>query len=198
MPRTKAQFEEMRQATNDKIQEAASYLFAQKGVSGTNVQEIADRAGISIGLLYKHYKTKEELFNELVNMAKTGLAETIKRVLSDDNPKDILTEITNEIINDYKKGDEFTDYMIFLTQALISGFKSNALEDLIEEDKRLVSAISNLIKRGQKEGVFRGGNPRELSFTYMSTMQGLGIFRNVMKSDFTIPSANILLSFLLL
>lgn len=196
MPRTKAQFEEMRQATKDKIQDAASYLFAQKGVSGTNVQEIADRAGISIGLLYKHYKTKDDLFNELVNMARAGLDETTKRLLSGDDPRDILTEITTEIIDDYKKSDEFTDYMIFLTQALISGLKSEALEGLIEEDKKLLDALSRLIERGQNDGIIRGGSPRELAFAYMSAIQGLGILRSVLKSDFTVPSVDMLLSFL--
>lgn len=196
MPRTKAQFEEMRQATKEKIQNAATYLFAQKGVSGTNVQEIADRAGISIGLMYKHYRTKEELFNDLVNMARAGLSETTKLLSSNGNPKEILTAITTEMIDDYKKDDEFTDYLIFLTQALISGLESDALKGLVEDDKKLFSALAGLIERGQNNGIIRNGNPRELAFAYMSAIQGLGIFRNVMKSDFTVPSVEILLSFL--
>lgn len=197
MPRTKAQFEEMRQATKDKIQDAASYLFAQKGISGTNVQEIADRAGISIGLLYRHYKTKEELFNDLVDSASTDLAKITKLLVSNDDPKDIITGLTTEILEDYKKNIEFNDYMIFLTQALISGLESNALTALVEQDKKLIDALEKLIERGQEKGVFHAGNPRELAFSYMSAIQGLGIFRNVMKSDFTVPSVDILLSFLI-
>jgi len=44
-------------------------LFVQKGYDSTNVQDIADTAGISIGLLYRHYKSKETLFDELVDYA---------------------------------------------------------------------------------------------------------------------------------
>lgn len=197
MPRTKAQFEEMRQATRSKIQGAASHLFARKGVAGTNVQEIADRAGISIGLLYKHYKTKDELFDELVDMARTGLAETTRLLSSDGDPREILTAITTEIIDDYRKDDEFTDYLIFLTQALISGLESEALTGLVQEDKRLIGALAGLIERGQGGGAIRGGNPGELAFAYMSAIQGIGVFRNVMQSDFTVPSVEIMLSFLL-
>lgn len=195
MPRTKAQFEEMRQATKEKIQDAASCLFAQKGVAGTNVQEIADRAGISIGLLYKHYKTKDELFNELVNIARAGLKETAKLLSSDGDAKDILTAMTNEIIDDYKQKDT-ADYIIFLTQALISGLESEALDGLIEDDKELLAALAKLIERGQKDSQFRNGNPRELAVAYMSAIQGLSIFRNVLKSDFVLPSSDVLLSFL--
>lgn len=66
MPQTKEQFEEIRNKTREKIQLATMQLFVQKGYISTNVQEIADLADISIGLLYRHYKGKEELFNELV------------------------------------------------------------------------------------------------------------------------------------
>ncbi|WP_335633118.1 helix-turn-helix domain-containing protein [Brevibacillus formosus] len=38
-------------------------LFVQKGFGSTNVQDIADTAGISIGLMYRHYKSKETLTN---------------------------------------------------------------------------------------------------------------------------------------
>ena len=55
MPRTKEQFENMRKATRDKIQLAAMKLFVQKGFGSTCVHEIADLAGISIGLLYRQY-----------------------------------------------------------------------------------------------------------------------------------------------
>ncbi|WP_132383687.1 TetR/AcrR family transcriptional regulator [Muricomes intestini] len=39
----------------------------------TGVQDIADEAGISIGLLYRHYKTKEEFFSGVVSYAVEGL-----------------------------------------------------------------------------------------------------------------------------
>lgn len=196
MPRSKEQFEAMRQATKEKIQNAASHLFAHKGVAGTNVQEIADYAGISIGLLYKHYRTKEELFSDLVNMASMGLHHTSKLLSSGGNPREILISITTEIVEDYKKNDEFTDYLIFLTQALISGLDNDALQALVDEDKKLLQALGELIERGQCDGIFRSGNPMELAVTYMSALQGLGVFRNVMKDDFTVPSAEALLSFL--
>jgi AcrR family transcriptional regulator len=66
LPQTKEQFEEIRNKTREKIQLATMQLFVQKEYISTNVQEIADLADISIGLLYRHYKGKEELFNELV------------------------------------------------------------------------------------------------------------------------------------
>ena len=51
MPRSEEQFEKMREATREKIREAAVYLFARKGLEATGVSDIARRAGVSSGLL---------------------------------------------------------------------------------------------------------------------------------------------------
>lgn len=197
MPRTKKQFEEMRQATKDKIQNAAIRLFSQKGVAGTNVQEIADCAGISIGLLYRHYKTKDDLFNDLVQMATAGLENLIKSLSTESDPKELLSALTTEVINDYKRNDEFSSYMTFITQVLTSGMKSDALESLIETDKHLIATLAALIKKGQNNGSFRYGDPKELACSYMSLIQGIGLFQNVMGTDFFVPSVNTLLNLFL-
>jgi AcrR family transcriptional regulator len=47
------------------ITEAAFAAFAEKGFTATKVEEVARRAGVSKGLLYLYFKTKEELFKTL-------------------------------------------------------------------------------------------------------------------------------------
>jgi AcrR family transcriptional regulator len=44
---------------------ASRYLFARNGFKGTSVREIARAAGVSEGLLYKHFANKEALYKEL-------------------------------------------------------------------------------------------------------------------------------------
>lgn len=197
MPRTKKQFEEMRQATKERIQKAAIRLFSQKGIAGTNVQEIADSAEISIGLLYRHYKTKDDLFNDLVYMAIVGLEELTKSLSAERDPKEALFAITTEVVNDYKRNNDFSSYLTFVTQALTSGLKNDALESLIETDKQMIATLTTLIKKGQENGIFRNGNPKELACSYMSVIQGIGLFQNVMGADFFIPSADTLMNLFL-
>jgi AcrR family transcriptional regulator len=48
------------------ITAAALAAFAEKGYAGTRVEEVAKRAGVSKGLLYLYFKTKEELFKAVV------------------------------------------------------------------------------------------------------------------------------------
>jgi AcrR family transcriptional regulator len=48
------------------ITEAAMETFAEKGYAATRVEDVARRAGISKGLLYLYFKTKEELFKAVI------------------------------------------------------------------------------------------------------------------------------------
>ncbi len=49
--------------TEEKIFEAATEVFIDKGMDGARMQDIADRAGINKSLLHYYYRTKERLFN---------------------------------------------------------------------------------------------------------------------------------------
>ena len=66
MPRTKEQFEEIRQKSSENIEKIALELFAVKGYHATSISQIAEKAGISKGLLYNYYKSKEHLLDSVI------------------------------------------------------------------------------------------------------------------------------------
>lgn len=189
MPRTKEQFSEMRHATKNKIQTAAMQLFAQKGFGTTNVQEIADQAGISIGLLYRHYQTKEDLFNELVEFALTGLTRIVERFESDGSPKELMDEFVNEIYHDMVSNSDLANLMILMSQS----FHHNEIPIV---NKNLIHATSKLIKRGQNLGEFVNGDPYEMALFFFAVIQGLADLKVKLKDDFMMPSPTIITAFM--
>jgi AcrR family transcriptional regulator len=66
MPRTKEQFEILRQGSRKKILEAALEVFARDGYKTATIGSIAKTAGISQGLLYNYFKSKEDVLHELL------------------------------------------------------------------------------------------------------------------------------------
>ena len=50
----------------DEIVEAALQEFAEKGFAGARLEDVASRAGVSKGLPYLYFKTKEELFKAVI------------------------------------------------------------------------------------------------------------------------------------
>jgi len=52
--------------TQLRIETAALELFTTQGFHGTNIRDIAEKAGVSQGAIYTYYSSKEELFEKLV------------------------------------------------------------------------------------------------------------------------------------
>lgn len=197
MPRTKEQFEEMRNMTREKIQSAAIQLFAQQGFGTTNVQEIADKAGVSIGLLYRHYKTKEDLFNELVNFALTGLSRIIERFESDESPAKLLNQFVDEVYNDMVSGEDLANLMILMSQSFFSRGATNEDQNGVADvNRNLLNATSKLIERGQTLGEFVSGDSYEMAMFFFAAIQGLAEMKVMLKDQFIMPSVAILTAFL--
>jgi AcrR family transcriptional regulator len=54
--------------TEEKIFEAATEVFLEKGLDGSRMQDIASHAGINKSLLHYYYRTKDQLFNSVFEM----------------------------------------------------------------------------------------------------------------------------------
>jgi AcrR family transcriptional regulator len=65
------------------ITQAALEAFAEKGYSATRVEEVAKRAGVSKGLLYLYFRTKEELFKAVIRSAIVPRIDALKIAIED-------------------------------------------------------------------------------------------------------------------
>ena len=66
MPRKEEQFEEIRQKRKAEITETALELFAEQGYHNTSISKIAKAAGISKGLMYNYFESKEALLDAIL------------------------------------------------------------------------------------------------------------------------------------
>jgi len=62
----KPRFQRRKEDRPAEITEAAMEAFAEKGFAATKVEDVAKRAGVSKGLLYLYFKTKEDLFKAVI------------------------------------------------------------------------------------------------------------------------------------
>src|SRR5262245_21992775 len=62
---------------------AAVDLFVEKGVHGTTIREIAARAGVSEGALYRHYESKEDLARSLFATHLERLSEALETAVGE-------------------------------------------------------------------------------------------------------------------
>ena len=74
-----------------RILDAAIAEFAAKGFPGANINVIAQKAGISIGAMYKYFDSKEDLFLTIVEQAHGLLADVLEEI--DRSPGDVFTKV---------------------------------------------------------------------------------------------------------
>lgn len=56
-------------AMRQQILEAARTVFEQKGVSAASMSDVAAQAGLSVGTIYVHFKSKDEVLKQLIETA---------------------------------------------------------------------------------------------------------------------------------
>lgn len=193
MPRTKEQFEEMRQQTLDKIHSAGAKIFARDGLAGANVKSISDEAGISAGLLYRHYASKEALFDTLTQMAADGMQDLDQLFNANLSPDTVINLLTEQMITELTNNQEFINTMVFLTKAFMTGQQSDATKKLLTANTNAVNALTRIVETGQAQNIFRSGNAQELAITFFATIQGLAIMRFTSPKEFPMPSQSTLL-----
>lgn len=86
-PRTQEQFKHLREQKRTYIMEAALEVFASEGFQHASISKIAQKAGISKGLMYNYFESKEDLIRSLLIQ---GLDHFL--VFFDPNKDGILTE----------------------------------------------------------------------------------------------------------
>jgi AcrR family transcriptional regulator len=72
----------------ERLLEAATEVFAERGYEGARVEQIADVAEVSPGLLYRHFEGKRELYEELLLLANRQLLEHLAQAAAPNLPTD--------------------------------------------------------------------------------------------------------------
>jgi AcrR family transcriptional regulator len=67
MPRSQEQYEEIRQQKKQLIMDTALELFAENGFHATSMSQVAKKAGVSKGLAYNYFESKQNILDEIIN-----------------------------------------------------------------------------------------------------------------------------------
>lgn len=126
-----------------RIMEAARDLFAQKGLSGTNSNQIAVRAGVSTGTFYNYFRNKKTLFLDILNQYLENFIAGIYQLQSDQGVP-LRDNIRSHIDKAFAA---FDLHPAFHREALVLKFSDRDVKRLFDdaEQKQLV-LISSLLQ----------------------------------------------------
>ncbi|HLU05654.1 MAG TPA: TetR/AcrR family transcriptional regulator [Woeseiaceae bacterium] len=151
----KPRFRRRKEDRPQEITAAALEAFAEKGYSATRVTDVAKRAGVSKGLLYLYFKTKEELFKAVVKSFVSPRIDALKAEIES-------TELTAE---GYFRGPFLafakqvpkSPARILVRLMIAEGAKHPDLTDWYHRNvvSHGLAALRSLIERGVRDGEFR-------------------------------------------
>ncbi len=165
----------MENPTKNRILDEALIMFAENGYKGTNLRDLAARLGLSKSALYKHYSSKEDIWNCLLDRMEAYYAE---RFGSESNlppqPKtcEELLAITMNMLH-------FTanDPKIILTRKLLlteqfhdERVKKLATKHFLEGTQRIFARI---FERMMSDRILKKDDPEMLSFIYTAPVTSL-------------------------
>ena len=171
-PRGKKLNEQMRAEAMAKITRAALEVFAEHGYYGTTMEQIMRVSGLSKGLVYHYFSSKEKVFFHLIDSALEISRNTWKEAL--DSPGTAWEKI--EKLSDNLVKIAFTNesllYSRIILQAITQGKGIPGLLEYIFQHAAHFNALPLLIIDAQKSGEATPGNPEVLASTYFALYQG--------------------------
>ncbi len=130
-PRSKAQNESQREETREKILMAAFKAFAEKGYSAASMSYIAKEAGISKGLSYHYFNSKEEILTGITDMLFAA-GSSIEQAMEGKEPKEQLRMVIDLSFQYFK---ENTEIVRFMTALALQPEVMHIIEDKIKFQK---------------------------------------------------------------
>ena len=168
MPRLKAP------QRREQLMEVATKLFARNGYEATTTAAIALAAGVTEPILYRHFKSKQELF---VAIVKAVSDRTMKHwedlIRGVDDPSEQFRRIAADLPQHMEK---LADAYHVLHGALATSRDKKVLAVMKEHYFQIEKFFSKVIQDGQKSGVFRRNmQPRAAAWTLIISGIGYGM-----------------------
>lgn len=161
---------EQKEARRNEILVAGLDLFIRRGYSSTKINDIAKYVGMSTGLLFHYFESKEKLYEELIRNGIAGPMSLMDN--SGMDPIAFFEAAAKQIFDTVKSRPISAKYFVLMNHALYNEAAPQSVKNMLK-DYDIYTPTSQLIIKGQEKGTIRKGNPYALAMAYWSAIQGV-------------------------
>ena len=153
-----------------KISAAAQELYLREGIEGVSMRKIAEVVGVSAPAIYRHFRNKDELLNEIVLAGLKTLEGYLRPALEADNPYDRLLHLTERFLDFAVEQPKYFDFA-FLVPATgdVHGFP----EEVAQHNWLTFQLAVDQVKACIDQGKFKRDDPMETAITVWAEVHGL-------------------------
>lgn len=161
---------EQKEARRIQIIQATLDLFVERGYYGTKTSQISRRAGISEGLLFHYFPTKETLLEELINIGLEGMRMPMG--FRAETGLDFFCQFTQMLFLHVGKNPFIAKMFVFMGHVVRA-------EDIPEKLRNQAASVDiiaysrNWVEIGQADGSIRKGDVMSLSNMYWCAIHGI-------------------------
>jgi AcrR family transcriptional regulator len=164
----KARYQRRKEDRPQEITQAALEAFTEKGYAATRIEEVAKRAGVSKGLMYLYFKTKEELFKAVV---KSVVIRRMDQLIGNIERTDLSSEdFIRGPLSSFMKQVPGSPVAIVIRLLISEGPRHPDLVDYYYENvvAKGLAAITGFVERGVERGEFRKSVITELPQLFLA------------------------------
>jgi TetR/AcrR family transcriptional regulator len=179
MGRNPEQNERARAEREKQILDAALRLFATRGLGTTRITDIAREAGISQGLVYHYFDSKESIYVELIGGAFQRLEEAgWGLAVAGATAREQVALALERLLADVERDERFAHHVLLIAQAGISdGVPEEAKAVIRRHQDGPYDVMAEVFSAGQREGSVRAHDVHDLAVLFWSIIRGLALYR---------------------
>jgi AcrR family transcriptional regulator len=162
--------EEQKEQRRREILIAGLDLFILKGYEGTKIADIAERVGMSNGLIYRYFSSTEALYEALVVQGLEGTKMPLK--MKFDEPLEFFKNFTDLLLQSLKTQPYIPKMFLLMAQAQRSVDTPPHIRQIAMQVNTIEQTVP-LIRKGQKNGTIRKGDPLALATAFWCSIQGI-------------------------
>jgi len=165
------------------ITEAALAAFAEKGYAATRVDEVAKRAGVSKGLLYLYFKTKEDLFKAVIRSFVVPRIDALTAIV--DSSEMSAEEFLRGPFFEFVKTLPGSPISILIRLMIAEGPKHPDLLQFYWDNvvSRGLAAITAVLERGVQRGEFHRSVVNDLPHLFAMPVLFSVVFRSLFEKQ---------------
>ena len=166
----KKNIEDLDISTEEKIKEAARIVFHAKGFSATRTRDIADEAGINLALLNYYFRSKEKLFDIIMQESIFDFMKSLASVINnaDSNLEEKITSIIERYIEQLSRNPEMPLF-------IMSELKRNP-ENFMSKHNPKSLLLDSVFSKQYQEAVQEGRIANIPFLHFLMNIMGLTIF----------------------
>jgi TetR/AcrR family transcriptional regulator, fatty acid metabolism regulator protein len=151
------------------IFDAACRVIREKGFHQARITDIAQRAGISYGLVYHYFKNKSDLFDFIIDQWWTGLFSSMEKAdRSAESVESKLGSVIDYFLDQYEKKPDLVH--IFITE--ISRSVPNLTPERLKWIKIFLERTEKIIIQAQSDGILRYDvKARYLTYIFIGALE---------------------------